>query len=195
MGTHPIFESDFDCLTEMPCYHSSQVQTMPSLGNIAFLPLKGTTKGPAPKAPEDQEDIIDECIKFFKPNVFFKSFKPDNDADRLLIYVTLWIQECLKVLQKVTSKDQGWKELYTKSVQDFSIPGDSRFPLNNYLHKPKNPQESTQMREYIKVHKQIRLETSRRILDHALTPEGTPDKWWMCFTKKKFIGLSLSGPG
>lgn len=60
--------------------------------------------------------------------------------------------ECLKVLQKVTSKDQGWKELYTKSVQDFSIPGDSRFPLNNYLHKPKNPQESTQMREYIKVY-------------------------------------------
>jgi len=33
------------------------------------------------------------------------------------------------------------------------------------------------------------------MIDHALTADGTPDKWWMCFTKKKFIGLSLSGPG
>jgi len=154
--------------------------------------LRGTTKGPAPQAPEDREDIIDECIKFFKANVFFKSYKPDNDADRLLIYITLWIQECLKVLQKVTSKDQGWKELYSKCVQDFALPGDSRFPLNNYLHKPKSPAETNQMREYLK---QIRLETSKRMLDVALTSEGLPDKWWMCFTKKKFIGISLSGPG
>lgn len=148
--------------------------------------ILGNTKGPAPPAPEDKEDIIgrinksfkmvvfqlifiiDECIKFFKANVFFKSYKPDNDADRLLIYITLWIQgtnlssfwklfvnkitlECLKVLQKVTSKDQGWKELYSKCVQDFALPGDSRFPLNNYLHKPKNPTETNQMREYLKV--------------------------------------------
>ena len=39
--------------------------------------------------------------------------------------------ECLKILQKVRSRDEGWKELYSKSVQEFAIPGDSRSRLQN----------------------------------------------------------------
>ena len=36
--------------------------------------------------------LLDDAIKYFKANVFFKSFVPENDADRLFIYITLWIQ-------------------------------------------------------------------------------------------------------
>ena len=45
------------------------------------------------------------------------------------------------------------------------------------------------------INKQVRLETASRILNHALTPDGKPEKWWMSFAKKKFMGLSLSQPG
>merc|ERR1711953_51379 len=174
----------------MPAYHTTQVQQMPSVGNMGVLALRGNTKGPAPQIQE--EDIIDEAIKYFKANVFFKSFSPENDADRLFIYVTLWIQECLKVLQKAQSRDDGWKSLYSKSVQDFAIPGDSSFPINAYFHKPRSSQEAQKMKDYLK---QVRLETATRMLDVALDASGKPSKWWMCFTKRKFLGLSLSGPG
>ena len=109
---------------------------------------------------------LDDAIKFFKANVFFKEFVPENDADRLFIYITLWIQgttmmthrhdsyfisECLKVLAKVSSQDEGWKQLYSACVQDFAIPGDSRFPLNSYFHKPTSSSDAQRMKDYLKV--------------------------------------------
>ena len=40
----------------MPAYHTTQVQQMPSVGNMGVLALRGNTKGPAPQIQE--EDII-----------------------------------------------------------------------------------------------------------------------------------------
>jgi hypothetical protein len=40
-----------------------------------------------------EEDIIDETIKFFRANVFFRNFEVKNGADRTLIYITLYIGE------------------------------------------------------------------------------------------------------
>ena len=134
----------------MPAYHTAQVQQMESIANLGFLALRGNTKGPSPKSSDD-EDIIDDAIKYFKANVFFKSFVPENDADRLFIYITLWIQECLKIMQKTRTRDDAWKELYSRSVQEFAIPGDSSFPLNNYFYKPKTAQDAQRMKDYLKV--------------------------------------------
>jgi hypothetical protein len=67
----------------------------------------------------ETEDIIDEAIKFFRANIFFRnydikvslmkivlfssnsSYLLKHDADRTLIYLTLYITECLRRLQKV----------------------------------------------------------------------------------------------
>merc|ERR1712166_1406214 len=47
--------------------------------------------------PFDEEDnIIDEALSSFRVQVMFKSFKPQGDADRLLMYLTVFIQHCLK---------------------------------------------------------------------------------------------------
>ncbi|KPP69089.1 actin-related protein 2/3 complex subunit 3-like [Scleropages formosus] len=86
----------------MPAYHSNLMDTNTKLvGNMALLPLKTQFKGPAPKETKDS-DIIDEAIYYFKANVFFKNYEIKNEADRTLIYITLYISECLKKLQKVS---------------------------------------------------------------------------------------------
>lgn len=87
-----------------------------------------------------------------------------NEADRTLIYVTLYISECLKKLQKVnwphdlrhqdvnakltlsspsqcSSRSQGEKEMYTLGITNFPIPGEPGFPLNAMYVKPSNKQE------------------------------------------------------
>jgi len=88
---------------------------------MAVLPIKTTFKGPSPKmgtfgikletklesneevALEDAaaEDVIDEALLYFKPNVLFRQFEIKGAADRTLIYLMLYIIECLKRLQKV----------------------------------------------------------------------------------------------
>lgn len=35
--------------------------------------------------------------------------------------------------------------------------------------------------------KQIREETSGRLLSVAYRPNGTPNKWWLAFAKRKFM--------
>nr|ACI68318.1 Actin-related protein 2/3 complex subunit 3 [Salmo salar] len=94
----------------MPAYHSGLMDgDTKMVGNMAMLPLKTQFKGPAAKETKDS-DIIDEAIYYFKANVFFKNYEIKNEADRTLIYVTLYISECLKKLQKCSSRGQGEKE-------------------------------------------------------------------------------------
>lgn len=37
--------------------------------------------------------------------------------------------------------------------------------------------------------KQIREETSGRLLSCAYRPNGTPNKWWLAFAKRKFMNV------
>ncbi|KAG7280810.1 hypothetical protein CRUP_035475 [Coryphaenoides rupestris] len=138
-------------------------------------------------------DIVDEAIYYFKANVFFKNYEIKNEADRTLIYVTLYISECLKKLQKCSSRGQGEKEMYTLGITNFPIPGEPGFPLNGMYVKPTNKQEDETMRSYLQ---QLRQETGLRLCDRVFDPQtDKPSKWWVCFVKRQFMNKSLSAPG
>ncbi|XP_061433733.1 actin-related protein 2/3 complex subunit 3 [Lethenteron reissneri] len=177
----------------MPAYHSSlQESDNRMVGNMALLPLKTQFKGPAPRETREM-DIIDEAIMYFKANVFFKNYEIKNEADRTLIYVTLYITECLKKLQKCTSKGQGEKEMYSLGITNFPIPGEGGFPLNAMYAKPSGRAEEEMMRGYLQ---QLRQETGLRLCERVFDPAtDKPSKWWMCFVKRQFMNKSLSAPG
>ena len=138
-------------------------------------------------------DIVDDAIYYFKANVFFKNYEIKNEADRTLIYITLYISECLKKLQKCNSKSQGEKEMYTLGITNFPIPGEPGFPLNAIYAKPANKQEDEVMRAYLQ---QLRQETGLRLCEKVFDPQNDkPSKWWTCFVKRQFMNKSLSGPG
>lgn len=65
-----------------------------------------------------------------------------SDSDRVLIYLTLYISECLKRLQKCSNKNQGQQEMYMLAISKFDIPGEAGFPLNSVYAKPSSPQEA-----------------------------------------------------
>ena len=94
----------------MPAYHSAiPIAGVRRIGNVAILPIKCSVRGPAACLPKEtgQADVIDEALAYFKANVFFRTYEIKSDADRVLIYLTLYIQDCLKKLQKCSSKAQG----------------------------------------------------------------------------------------
>ncbi|KAF3820656.1 hypothetical protein GH733_005201, partial [Mirounga leonina] len=129
------------------------------IGNMALLPIRSQFKGPAPRETKDT-DIVDEAIYYFKAN---------NEADRTLIYITLYISECLKKLQKCNSKSQGEKEMYTLGITNFPIPGEPGFPLNAIYAKPANKQEDEVMRAYLQ---QLRQETGLRLCEKVFDPQN-----------------------
>ncbi len=175
----------------MPAYHSS-FQAPTTLCKLALLPINTKFKGPAPPG-DGNSDIIDETISYFKANVFFRTYEIKSDADRVLIYITLYITECLKKLQKCASKVNAKKDLHSLAISNFDIPGDPRFPLNAMYQKPSNKNEADQVRLYLT---QLRQETGQRLVEKVFDPAtDKPSKWWMCFTKRKFMEKSLSAPG
>jgi len=176
----------------MPAYHSQYTSPPSLVGNMAILPVRTQYRGPAPRETADT-DIIDEAIGFFKANVFFRTYEIKSEADRTLIYLTLYITECLKKLQRCATKAAAVQEMYTLAISRFDIPGEAGFPLNAVYGKPRDDNEADLMRQYLT---QLRQETGLRICDRVYsTEDGKPSKWWLCFSRKKFMDKSLSGPG
>lgn len=180
----------------MPAYHSRLGNVGDTLGNMAYLTFRTKFRGPIqvcdPKHLIDGEiDIIDEALLYFKPNVFFRSYEIQSDADRVIIYLTLFITECLKRLQKCNSKDQAVQEMYSLSISRFDIPGDPNFPLNSMFHRPTKQEQVEMMKNYMT---QLRLECSLRLVERVFPTQEQmkPSKWWTCFSKRKFMDISLS---
>ncbi|KAB0378514.1 hypothetical protein FD755_010092 [Muntiacus reevesi] len=162
----------------MPAYLSSLIDPATKLfGNVALLPIRSQFKGPAPRETKDT-DIVDEAIYYFMANVFFKNYEIKNEADRTLIYTTLYISECLKKLQKCNSKSQGEKEMYTLGITTFPTP--------------RKPLEDEVMRADLQ---QLRQEAGLRLCEKVFDQQNDKlNKWRTCFVKRQFMNKSLSGP-
>lgn len=179
-------------MDDLKAYHSNFLDPPQVIGNMAILPIKTQFRGPAPLQNSADQDIIDESLYYFRANVFFRTYEVKSEADRLLIYITLYITECLKKLVRCPTKNQATNEMYSLAISRFDIPGDPGFPLNTVYAKPQSQQETEFLRTYLT---QIRQETGLRVCEKVFGENGKPSKWWLCFAKKKFMDKSLSGPG
>jgi len=173
----------------MPVYHStlnsSQAQT--ACGS-AILPLKTKVKGPAPPAKSEENDIIDESITFFRANVLFRAFKSEGPADLTLAYCTAFIAEVLRFFAKQKTKEDAKKKMTELSMsQNFPIPGERTFALAGFFSTPASRQESDLFRQY---YRQLREELCNRLIELAYLPSGQQNKWWICFSRRKFMGIT-----
>ncbi|KAF1779037.1 Actin-related protein 2/3 complex subunit 3 [Phytophthora cactorum] len=167
----------------MPAYHSTlnELQTQEACG-CAILPIKTRARGPAPPAPEGQDDIVDEILTLFRANVLFTNFEIKGNADRVLIYGTLFVHLA----------SRSWTDAPTRrtqtAVDTFAIPGDSSFPLGGMVRAPSSANEAETIRGFFK---QLREAIAFRLVDEVF-PNGEKSKWWMFFAKRKFMNKELS---
>ncbi len=136
----------------------------------------------------DKEDIIDEALNFFKANVLFRNFEPKGAADKTLLYLTLYINACLTKISG--AKGNAEKAMYQFAIENFSLPGDANFALGGHVTSPANRGDADMMRQYFT---QLRQECGLRLVGRVYArAEANPDKWWMCFSKKKFLNKVLT---
>ena len=46
------------------------------------------------------EDIIDEALKVYRPNLLFKNFEVKGPGDIFIIYQMIFITHCLRTIEK-----------------------------------------------------------------------------------------------
>jgi actin related protein 2/3 complex subunit 3 len=134
----------------------------------------------------DEEDIIDEAIDLYRANVMFRSFEVESNADRVLCYLTVYIGELIRAAKPLTNKEEARKALYTYARKGFKVPGEPGFSLGGFMTAPANRNDVDKLRGFLK---QLREETADRILKKLFNDDGTQNKHWMQFHKRKFMNI------
>ncbi|KAG5456045.1 MAG: actin-related protein 2/3 complex subunit 3, partial [Olpidium bornovanus] len=121
----------------------SSVTLVPNNRNMCSALISRTSHGSlhyvlpssAVENPEE-DDIVDEALNLFRANCFFRNFEIKGDADRVLVYLILYIQDCLSKLAKSPPQQQAVKDLAALAQQNFAVPGEPAFPLNAMYQAP-----------------------------------------------------------
>lgn len=176
----------------MPAYHSTFLGEEDAnnrvVGNVVLLPIHTKFRGPA-YPPQQDYDIVEETLDLFRANSFFKNFEIKGPADRVLIYGILFISECLSKLNKTTNIRDAARILNNYSLDNFALPGEIGFPLSSLYLPPANKNDLELLRSYLL---QFRQELSDRLLKRIYNDnENTPSKYWLAFTRRRFMNKSL----
>lgn len=72
-------------------YHSQIREYNSSIGNMAILPLRTQSRGPAPSTPNIEQDVIDESLYYFKANVFFRTYEIKVGIERCYMFNIIYL--------------------------------------------------------------------------------------------------------
>lgn len=134
-------------------------------------------------------DIVDEALMYFRANVFFKNFEIKGPADRVLVYLTLFTHYCLTRVAPIKTEADGRRELARVSIARPAIPGEPGWPLAGMFPEPANAEEAELCRSLFK---QLRETLVSRLADRIYR-DGVPDKFWIAFSKRRFMNKTLTG--
>mgnify|MGYP001044204032 CR=1 FL=1 len=133
-------------------------------------------------------DIVDEAIEFFRANILFRSYEPKGAADLQLCYLTIYFSEILRFLHKSAKTVAEARKSITQIslVQNFAIPGDANFCLAGFFTTPATRAEGDLIRAYML---QLRQEAAARFVEAVYNADGTQNKWWFQFNRRKFMNI------
>ncbi len=139
---------------------------------------------------EAPHDMVGEVLKYFKANVLSKTFEIKGAGDRTLVYLTLFICQCVKELEKKKPTDpkSALNVLNMIAINSFSAPGDATFALRGILSTPEDRAERDRWTAGMKAY---RVDMAKRLSECVFDEEGNLTKWWLMFAKYKFMNKSL----
>ena len=139
--------------------------------------------------------VVEEALRLFRYNVFFRNFEIKGPADRTLLYALLVVQESLGRI--AASRPQQWS--HAEALKQLSgwagsaqlpVPGEAGFSLNAVFPKAEGKQEADVTREYLL---KLRVAIVKAVLAKVYGADGKQpaDKWWLSFSKRRFMNKSL----
>ena len=88
----------------------------------------------------------------------------ETDVDRVLVYLTFYIVECLRKLQKEPSLERGTAAMHSLARENFALPGDAGFPksLNVFCTKPSRSEAEELKKYFTQVRTSNKLEKNKK---------------------------------
>ena len=156
-----------------------------------ILPLRFSPQdGPCPAVTDEAfHDIISEAISMFRILILLKGrFDIDTPADKILIYVALWIHKCLQIaVADKNDKHTTEKYLLFCAQTDLALPKDEDFPLNQLFSAPKDAQERELCQRYFK---ELRVQAVKRFMGLMFDDYGM-SKWWAQYAEYQFMNRAI----
>jgi actin related protein 2/3 complex, subunit 3 len=116
-------------------------------------------------------DVLDETLSLFRANTFFRNFEIKGPADRLLIYGILFISDCLNKVKPNMDQRSAEKALINGALEQFAIPGDATFPLNQAFEAPSDRMQAEQLRGYLgQVRQELAMRLHQRLYEGGVGP-------------------------
>ena len=131
---------------------------------------------------------MDETLEFFRANVMFRFFDLQGGADRVLVYLTLFAQQCIKHVERVADQASAASKLDVLSKSEPTLPGDDGWPLGSMIATPTTAADRDKLRVYFK---QVREALAPRLVERLFHADGSANKHWMMFAKRKFLNKEL----
>jgi actin related protein 2/3 complex subunit 3 len=134
-------------------------------------------------------DIIDEALMYFRANILFKNFPILGNADKLLVYITVFIQKSLDVISSCND-DYDKIKVQLKYLIDEAewTPNLKTHFFNNLVTVKSN--EINELQQYLKT---LRKEVCYRLMSllFEFDTKSLDYKYWIAFSKKKFMGYEM----
>ena len=122
--------------------------------------------------------------------MLFQQYTVKGPADRTLLYLTLYANYVLRMAKEKTQVEAK-RALHEERNKPFQHPGDRGFPLAGFLNKPESDAESDAWKAYMATCRtEINLRLLPKLYEHPAANDY-PDKFWMMFAKRKFLGKQL----
>jgi actin related protein 2/3 complex, subunit 3 len=134
---------------------------------------------------------VDEAIYYFRANVLFSSFELKGPADRVLVYLTLFIQQLLVRTVKENAKGKAaiMSAVHTLVKSSPEVPGEAGFPVGGgHFAAPASAADREDLRAYFG---QLRQACADRLVPMILGEDGKVSKWWAMFAKRKFMNIAM----
>lgn len=155
---------------------------------LPLIPLKSRADHTATESRP--RDIVDDSLYAFRANILFRNFEVKGAADKLLIYLTLFINLCLKRIADTRVNKAGANALVFQLAHEVvKVPGDSGFALGGLLTPPVDKQEEGAFRLYVR---QCREQAGQRLVEKCFDTDAAPSKYWLAFAQKRFLNKLLT---
>ncbi|CBH15472.1 ARP2/3 complex subunit, putative [Trypanosoma equiperdum] len=133
----------------------------------------------------EPQDIVDEALYFLKTHLVRRAFPIRGAGDRVILYLTWYLHECIKSLVGL-NRNEAQKAMLNRAVEGVVAPVDEGFVFSRFF-SPGDDSEQDRWKSYAT---QLRVEAGSRLVEKIfLFPEedGTGNKFWMAFAKRPFL--------
>ena len=125
----------------------------------------------------------------YRATILFKNFKTQGPADKIIVYLTVFIQKCLLEISRKANCDQKTAATICTEYVKEAIPSstDAKFYMRQ-LGQIAPSKTSGEEEKYKKYLTQLKEECAKRLVDTIYDNNSLDLKFWLAFGKKPFLG-------